>query len=137
MANEMLTVTLQLDAVPGGIPPKLHLKKDTSGVAVNLLVLKSDEFEGTKGVRCVIRGTRADGEELFFTAFSGVSDSKVYVTLYSTSVKKMAGAVGSYSCMLTILDTKDNVTRDTYQSYNFLTVLAFTVIVYDTAGRDG
>lgn len=136
MANEMLTITIHLDLLPGGVSPELHLKEGSSNVAVNLLVLRSKDLVDAKGIRCVIRGIRADGEDIFLTAFSGFSDSKVQVTLDSSAVSKMAGAAGTYKCTLTLLDTGSNVNRETYKNYNFLTVLPFTVIVHEKARRD-
>ncbi len=136
MANEMLTITLHLDLLPGGVSPELHLKEGSSNVAVNLLVLRSKDLVGAKGIRCVIRGIRADGEEIFLTAFSGSSDSKVQVTLTSSDVKKLAGVAGTYKCNLTMLDTGNSVNRETYKNYNFLTVLPFTVVIHEKARRD-
>lgn len=105
-------------------------------MAVNLLVLRSKDLVDAKGIRCVIRGIRTDGEEIFITAFSGFSDSKVQVELNSSDIRKMAGAAGTYKCTLTLLDTGNGVNRETYKNYNFLTVLPFTVVVHEKARRD-
>ena len=136
MANEMLTITIHLDLLPGGVSPELHLKEGSSSMAVNLLVLRSKDLVDAKGIRCVIRGIRTDGEEIFITAFSGFSDSKVQVVLSSSDIRKMAGAAGTYKCTLTLLDTGNGVNRETYKNYNFLTVLPFTVVVHEKARRD-
>ena len=52
------------------------------------------------------------------------------------TVRELSKAAGTYRCTLTLLDTDSHPTRETYQNYNFLTVLPFTVIVHEKAGRE-
>ena len=58
------------------------------------------------------------------------------IHLYSGDVRELSKAAGTYRCTLTLLDTDSHPTRETYQNYNFLTVLPFTVIVHEKAGRE-
>ena len=134
--NNMLTITVQLEQQPGGISPELHLKEGSTAVNVHLLLLKGKALVDVKQKYCVIRGIKPDGKELFLTSFSGLYDDRIQVQLYAGDVSQMASAAGTYRCTMTILNTTTKPTRSNYMNYDFLTVLPFTVIVHEKAGRD-
>ena len=74
-----------------------------------------------------------NGSEVFITGFTSWDNHNIQVPIYQQNVKKMLEAEGSFKCTLTILDTDSSVTRSSYMSYGFLTVLPFTVIVHKGA----
>ena len=134
--TNMLTLAVYLDPVPGGVAPELHLKEGSSSVEADLFILDASSFENAKQKDCVIRGTRPDGSELFRRLYTGIYDTRLQIHLFSGDVRELSKAAGTYRCTLTLLDTDSHPTRETYQNYNFLTVLPFTVIVHEKAGRE-
>lgn len=132
-ARNMLTHTLRLDRQPGGIMPELRLKKDTQSAEVMLIVPPGTVLTGAGQKRCVIKATLPDGTELFETGFTEMIRREVAAELQRPQVTRMTVAEGRYKCTLTILDTTEAVSRATYMNYGFLTVLPFTVIVYERA----
>ena len=102
----------------------------------DLYILDASSFVDAKQKDCVIRGIRPDGSELFRRLYTGVFDTRLQIHLYQGDVKELAKAAGTYRCTLTLLDTDVHPTRETYQNYNFVTVLPFTVVVHEKAGRD-
>ena len=132
-ASNMLTHTLRLDRQPGGIMPELRLKKNTQSVEVMLIVPPGTVLTDARQKRCVIRATLPDGTELFETAFTEMIRREVVAEIQRPQVTRMTAVVGEYKCTLTILDTTEAVSRETYMDYDFLTVLPFTVIVYERA----
>ena len=132
-ASNMLTHTLRLDCQPGGIMPELRLKKNTQSVEVMLIVPPGTVLTDARQKRCVIRATLPDGTELFETGFTEMIRREVAAEIQRPQVTRMTAVEGSYKCTLTILDTTEAVSRATYMDYDFLTVLPFTVIVYERA----
>ena len=132
----MLTITLHLDPQPGGVSPELHLKEGSTSVEVELLIMAGDALSDTKQKYSVLKGIRPDGEEIFVPIYTGIYDDKVLAKIPYGDMGKLTGAAGSYTCTLTLLDTSERVSRETYMNYNFLTVIPFTVIVHEKAGRD-
>ena len=132
-ASNMLTHTLRLDRQPGGIMPELRLKKNTKSAEVMLIVPPGTALTGAQQKRCVIKATLPDGTELFETAFTEMIRREIAAEIQRPQVTRMTAAEGSYKCTLTILDTTEAVSRETYMDYDFLTVLPFTVIVYERA----
>ena len=135
-SSNMLTMAIYLDPTPGGVAPELHLKEGASSVQADLYILDASSFIDAKQKDCVIRGIRPDGSELFRRLYTGVFDTRLQIHLYQGDVKELAKAAGTYRCTLTLLDTNVHPTRETYQNYNFVTVLPFTVVVHEKAGRD-
>lgn len=135
-STNMLTMAIYLDPTPGGVAPELHLKEGASSVQADLYILDASSFVDAKQKDCVIRGIRPDGSELFRRLYTGVFDTRLQIHLYQGDVKELAKAAGTYRCTLTLLDTDVHPTRETYQNYNFVTVLPFTVVVHEKAGRD-
>ena len=135
-STNMLTMAIYLDPTPGGVAPELHLKEGASSVQADLYILDASSFVDAKQKDCVIRGIRPDGSELFRRLYTGVFDTRLQIHLYQGDVKELAKATGTYRCTLTLLDTDVHPTRETYQNYNFVTVLPFTVVVHEKAGRD-
>ena len=135
-SNNMLTMAIYLDPTPGGVAPELHLKEGASSVQADLYILDASSFVDAKQKDCVIRGIRPDGSELFRRLYTGVFDTRLQIHLYQGDVKELAKAAGTYRCTLTLLDTDVHPTRETYQNYNFVTVLPFTVVVHKKARRD-
>lgn len=135
-STNMLTMAIFLDPTPGGVAPELHLKEGASSVQADLYILDASSFVDAKQKDCVIRGIRPDGSELFRRLYTGVFDTRLQIHLYQGDVKELAKAAGTYRCTLTLLDTDVHPTRETYQNYNFVTVLPFTVVVHEKAGRD-
>lgn len=135
-SSNMLTMAIYLDPTPGGVAPELHLKEGASSVQADLYILDASSFVDAKQKDCVIRGIRPDGSELFRRLYTGVFDTRLQIHLYQGDVKELAKAAGTYRCTLTLLDTDVHPTRETYQNYNFVTVLPFTVVVHEKAGRD-
>lgn len=135
-STNMLTMAIYLDPTPGGVAPELHLKEGASSVQADLYILDASSFVNAKQKDCVIRGIRPDGSELFRRLYTGVFDTRLQIHLYQGDVKELAKAAGTYRCTLTLLDTDVHPTRETYQNYNFVTVLPFTVVVHEKAGRD-
>lgn len=135
-STNMLTMAIYLDPTPGGVAPELHLKEGASSVQADLYILDASSFVDAKQKDCVIRGIRPDGSELFRRLYTGVFDTRLQIHLYQGDVKELAKAAGTYRCTLTLLDTNVHPTRETYQNYNFVTVLPFTVVVHEKAGRD-
>ena len=135
-STNMLTMAIYLDPTPGGVAPELHLKEGASSVQADLYILDASSFIDAKQKDCVIRGIRPDGSELFRRLYTGVFDTRLQIHLYQGDVKELAKAAGTYRCTLTLLDTDVHPTRETYQNYNFVTVLPFTVVVHEKAGRD-
>ena len=135
-SSNMLTMAIYLDPTPGGVAPELHLKEGASSVQADLYILDASSFVDAKQKDCVIRGIRPDGSELFRRLYTGVFDTRLQIHLYQGDVKELAKAAGTYRCTLTLLDTDVHPTRETYQNYNFVTVLPFTVVVHKKAGRD-
>ena len=135
-SSNMLTMAIYLDPTPGGVAPELHLKEGASSVQADLYILDASSFVDAKQKDCVIRGIRPDGSELFRRLYTGVFDTRLQIHLYQGDVKELAKAAGTYRCTLTLLDTNVHPTRETYQNYNFVTVLPFTVVVHEKAGRD-
>ena len=135
-STNMLTMALYLDPTPGGVAPELHLKEGASSVQADLYILDASSFVDATQKDCVIRGIRPDGSELFRRLYTGVFDTRLQIHLYQGDVKELAKAAGTYRCTLTLLDTDVHPTRETYQNYNFVTVLPFTVVVHEKAGRD-
>lgn len=134
--NNMLTLAVYLDPTPGGVAPELHLKEGASSVQADLFILDASSFVDAKQKDCVIRGIRPDGSELFRRLYTGVYDTKLQIRLYQGDVKELTKVAGTYRCTLTLLDTNVHPTRETYQNYNFVTVLPFTVVVHKKARRD-
>lgn len=132
-ASNMLTHTLRLDRQPGGIMPELRLKKNTKSVEVMLIVPPGTTLTDARQKRCVIKATLPNGTELFETGFTEMIRREVAAEIQRPQVTRMTAAEGSYKCTLTILDTTEAVSRETYMDYDFLTVLPFTVIVYERA----
>ena len=132
-ARNMLTHTLRLDRQPGGIMPELRLKKNTRSAEVLLIVPPGTVLTGAGQKRCVIKATLPDGTELFETGFTEMIRREVAAEIQRPQVTRMTAAEGRYKCTLTILDTTEAVSRATYMDYDFLTVLPFTVIVYERA----
>ena len=83
--------------------------------------------------RCVIRAVLPNGTELFETGFTEMIRREVAAEIQRPQVTRMTAAEGRYKCTLTILDTTEAVSRETYMNYDFLTVLPFTVNVYKRA----
>ena len=135
-STNMLTMAIYLDPTPGGVAPELHLKEGASSVQADLYILDASSFVDAKQKDCVIRGIRPDGSELFRRLYTGVFDTRLQIHLYQGDVKELAKAAGTYRCTLTLLDTDVHPTRETYQNYNFVTVLPFTVVVHEKTGRD-
>ena len=135
-STNMLTMAIYLDPTPGGVAPELHLKEGASSVQADLYILDASSFVDAKQKDCVIRGIRPDGSELFRRLYTGVFDTRLQIHLYQGDVKELAKAAGTYRCTLTLLDTNVHPTRETYQNYNFVTVLPFTVVVHEKARRD-
>ena len=135
-STNMLTMAIYLDPTPGGVAPELHLKEGASSVQADLYILDASSFVDATQKDCVIRGIRPDGSELFRRLYTGVFDTRLQIHLYQGDVKELAKAAGTYRCTLTLLDTDVHPTRETYQNYNFVTVLPFTVVVHEKAGRD-
>ena len=135
-STNMLTMAIYLDPTPGGVAPELHLKEGASSVQADLYILDASSFVDAKQKDCVIRGIRPDGSELFRRLYTGVFDTRLQIHLYQGDVKELAKAAGTYRCTLTLLDTDVHPTRETYQNYNFVTVLPFTVVVHEKSGRD-
>ena len=135
-STNMLTMAIYLDPTPGGVAPELHLKEGASSVQADLYILDASSFIDAKQKDCVIRGIRPDGSELYRRLYTGVFDTRLQIHLYQGDVKELAKAAGTYRCTLTLLDTDVHPTRETYQNYNFVTVLPFTVVVHEKAGRD-
>ena len=135
-STNMLTMAIYLDPTPGGVAPELHLKEGVSSVQADLYILDASSFIDAKQKDCVIRGIRPDGSELYRRLYTGVFDTRLQIHLYQGDVKELAKAAGTYRCTLTLLDTDVHPTRETYQNYNFVTVLPFTVVVHEKAGRD-
>ena len=135
-SSNMLTMAIYLDPTPGGVAPELHLKEGASSVQADLYILDASSFVDAKQKDCVIRGIRPDGSELFRRLYTGVFDTRLQIHLYQGDVKELAKAAGTYRCTLTLLDTDVHPTRETYQNYNFVTVLPFTVVVHEKTGRD-
>ena len=135
-STNMLTMAIYLDPTPGGVAPELHLKEGASSVQADLYILDASSFVDAKQKDCVIRGIRPDGSELFRRLYTGVFDTRLQIHLYQGDVKELAKAAGTYRCTLTLLDTDVHPTRETYQNYNFVTVLPFTVVVHKKARRD-
>ena len=135
-SNNMLTMAIYLDPTPGGVAPELHLKEGSSSVQADLYILDASSFVDASKKDCVIRGIRPDGSELFLRLYSGIYDTRIQVHLYQGDVKEMAKVAGTYRCTLTLLDTNEHPNRETYQNYNFVTVLPFTVVVHEKAGRE-
>ena len=135
-SNNMLTMAIYLDPTPGGVAPELHLKEGVSSVQADLYILDASSFVDAKQKDCVIRGIRPDGSELFRRLYTGVFDTRLQIHLYQGDVKELAKVAGTYRCTLTLLDTNVHPTRETYQNHNFVTVLPFTVVVHEKAGRD-
>ena len=134
-SSNMLTMAIYLDPTPGGVAPELHLKEGASSVQADLYILDASSFVDAKQKDCVIRGIRPDGSELFRRLYTGVFDTRLQIHLYQGDVKELAKAAGTYRCTLTLLDTDVHPTRETYQNYNFVTVLPFTVVVHEKARR--
>ena len=134
--NNMLTLAIYLDPTPGGVAPELHLKEGCSSVEADLYILDASSFVDASKKDCVIRGIRPDGSELFRRLYSGIYDTRIQVHLYQGDVKELAKVAGTYSCTLSLLDTTEHPNRETYQNYDFVTVLPFTVIVHEKARRD-
>lgn len=134
-STNMLTMAIYLDPTPGGVAPELHLKEGASSVQADLYILDASSFVDAKQKDCVIRGIRPDGSELFRRLYTGVFDTRLQIHLYQGDVKELAKAAGTYRCTLTLLDTDVHPTRETYQNYNFVTVLPFTVVVHEKARR--
>lgn len=135
-SNNMLTMAIYLDPTPGGVAPELHLKEGVSSVQADLYILDASSFVDAKQKDCVIRGIRPDGSELFLRLYSGIYDTRIQVHLYQGDVKELAKVAGTYRCTLTLLDTNVHPTRETYMNHNFVTVLPFTVVVHEKAGRE-
>jgi len=134
--NNMLTLTMFLDAQPGGVKPELHLKEDCSSVHVEFLILHSENLSGADGKDCIIKGIRPDGTEVFLRSFTGNSNGKISAHFYQGDVRNLASAAGTYECTLSICNTTSHPTRNNYMNYDFITVLPFTVIVQEKARRD-
>lgn len=134
--TNMLTLAIYLDPTPGGVAPELHLKEGSTSVQADLYILDASSFVDAKQKDCVIRGIRPDGSELFRRLYTGIYDTKLQIRLYQGDVKELAKVAGTYRCTLTLLDTDVHPTRETYQNYNFVTVLPFTVVVHEKARRD-
>lgn len=134
--TNMLTLAIYLDPTPGGVAPELHLKEGSTSVQADLYILDASSFVDAKQKDCVIRGIRPDGSELFRRLYTGIYDTKLQIRLYQGDVKELAKVAGTYRCTLTLLDTDVHPTRETYQNYNFVTVLPFTVVVHKKARRD-
>lgn len=134
--TNMLTLAIYLDPTPGGVAPELHLKEGSTSVQADLYILDASSFVDAKQKDCVIRGIRPDGSELFRRLYTGIYDTKLQIRLYQGDVKELAKVAGTYRCTLTLLDTDVHPTRKTYQNYNFVTVLPFTVVVHEKARRD-
>ena len=132
-ASEMLKHTLRLEAQPGGVRPELRLKKNTTSSAVMLIIPPGTALANANKKRCVIRATLPNGTELFETGFTEMIRREVAAEIQRPQVTRMTAAEGSYKCTLTILDTTEAVSRETYMNYDFLTVLPFTVNVYKRA----
>ena len=132
-SNSMITHTLRLDHIVGGIEPQLQLKEGCSAAEVRLILTTEDTTPFPQGMSCVIRGIRPDGDELFLCSSSARDDGKVLVNIPRTDTKKMAEVPGEYRCTLTFLGTNSNVNRENYMNHDFLTVLPFTVIVHKKA----
>ena len=134
--TNMLTLAIYLDPTPGGVAPELHLKEGSTSVQADLYILDASSFVDAKQKDCVLRGIRPDGSELFRRLYTGIYDTKLQIRLYQGDVKELAKVAGTYRCTLTLLDTDVHPTRETYQNYNFVTVLPFTVVVHEKARRD-
>ena len=132
-ASNMLKQTLRLEAQPGGIRPELRMKKNTTSSEVMLIVPPGSVLTNAGQKRCVIRAVLPDGTELFETDFTEMYRRELAVEIQRPQVTRMTAVEGSYRCTLTILNTRDSVTRTTYMNYDFLTVLPFTVNVYKRA----
>ncbi len=132
-ASNMLKQTLRLEAQPGGIRPELRMKKNTRSAEVMLIVPPGSVLTNASQKRCVIRAVLPDGTELFETDFTEMYRRELAVEIQRPQVTRMTAVEGSYRCTLTILDTTEAVSRATYMNYGFLTVLPFTVIVYERA----
>ena len=135
--TNMLTYTLRLDQQPGGVSPELHLKQNADSVYIQFIITPGSTLTNAIPKRCVVKGIRPDGAELFLTCFSQWLDHELSVTLYRDNVRRMVPAIGAYRCTLTILDTDASVTRENYMNYDCLTVLPFTVIVHEAALQEG
>ena len=81
----------------------------------------------------MIRAVLPNGTELFETGFTEMIRREVAAEIQRPQVTRMTAAEGRYKCTLTILDTTEAVSRETYMNYDFLTVLPFTVNVYKRA----
>ena len=135
-SNNMLTMAIYLDPTPGGVAPELHLKEGASSVQADLYILEASSFIDAKQKDCVIRGVRPDGSELYRRLYTGVFDTRLQIHLYQGDVKELAKVAGTYKCTLSLLDTDTHPNRDQYMNHNFVTVLPFTVVVHEKAGRD-
>ena len=132
-ANTMLSLSIYLEPQPCGVSPELRLKVGMTATEVKLLLPYDEALGAVLAKRCVIKGKLPDGNDLFLQANSQGYVLTTYVRLRYSEVMKMAAAPGTYKCTLTILDAQSNVTRDNYMEYDFLTVLPFTVVVYEGA----
>lgn len=130
-ASNMLTHTLRLERQPGGVMPELRLKKNTRSAEVMLIVPPGAALTEAGQKRCVIKATLPDGTALFETSFTQLVRREIAAEISRPAVGRMTAAVGEYKCTLTILNTANAVSRSDYMNYDFLTVLPFTVIVYD------
>lgn len=135
-STNMLTMAIYLDPTPGGVAPELHLKEGASSVQADLYILDASSFVDAKQKDCVIRGIRPDGSELYRRLYTGVFDTRLQIHLYQGDVKELAKVAGTYKCTLSLLDTDTHPNRDQYMNHNFVTVLPFTVVVHEKAGRD-
>ena len=135
-SNNMLTMAIYLDPTPGGVAPELHLKEGASSVQADLYILDASSFVDATQKDCVIRGIRPDGSELYRRLYTGVFDTRLRINLYQGDVKELAKVAGTYKCTLSLLDTDTHPNRNQYMNHNFVTVLPFTVVVHEKAGRD-
>lgn len=135
--DTLLTQTVYLDPTVGGIRPELHLKQGTNAMRMRLMISTGSLPDGVLTdfiyKPCVLRATLPDGTDFFATSACDFENRRICVRLYNSAVRRMTQAAGRYRCTLAIVNTKENLNRENYMNFDFMTILPFTVVIHERA----
>lgn len=95
----MQTQIINLDMVPGGIPPMAHVSQgDTAARKLYFRILNNGELFDTTGLTAIIRGAKPDG-----TFFSYNCDVYQY-SIQRSCTEQMTAIAGAVVCELRLID---------------------------------
>lgn len=132
-ANSMLSWVVNLDVQPGDIPPMINLKQGTNSATL-LFKIAADGITMATDGKAVMRAEKPDGTEVIEVLdIEEINESYVNVVFTSDQVEELTDIAGKFLTTITIIDTDDDITAETYEYYEVLTFQQFYMNIQEMA----